>query len=65
MTYVLGVDLGTTFTTAAVCEAGREPRMVPLGASGYAVPSVLFLREVRRRSLMSFCRDVRRAACAG
>lgn len=45
MTYVLGVDLGTTFTTAAVCEAGREPRMVPLGASGYAVPSVLFLRE--------------------
>ena len=45
MDYVLGVDLGTTFTAAAVCEPGGVPAMLALGADGYAVPSVLFLRE--------------------
>lgn len=45
MTYSLGVDLGTTFTAAAVCQPGGQPSMVSLGASGYAIPSVLFLRD--------------------
>lgn len=45
MAYVLGIDLGTTFTAAAVCEPGGEPRMVSLGSNSYAVPSVIFMRE--------------------
>lgn len=45
MPYVLSVDLGTTFTAAAVCPIGGEPTMLSLGSSGYSVPSVLFLRE--------------------
>ncbi len=45
MTYSLGVDLGTTFTAAAVCAPNGQPQMVSLGSSGYAIPSVLFLRE--------------------
>lgn len=45
MPYVLGVDLGTTFTAAAVCEPGAEPRMLSLGSNSYAVPSVVFLRD--------------------
>ncbi len=45
MSYALGVDLGTTFTAAAICEPGRRPEMVSLGSSAYAVPSVLFLRD--------------------
>lgn len=43
--YVLGVDLGTTFTAAAVCRPGRRPEMVTLGSSGYGVPTVLALRD--------------------
>ncbi len=42
---VLGVDLGTTFTTAALQRPGRDPEMLSLGASGYGVPSVLVLRD--------------------
>ncbi len=51
MPYVLGVDIGTTFTAAAVCplsgtdaQSGK-PAMLSLGSNSYAVPSVLFLRE--------------------
>lgn len=44
MGYQLGVDLGTTFTAAAVARDGRA-EMVSLGDRGSAVPSVLFLRE--------------------
>jgi molecular chaperone DnaK len=45
VTYVLGVDLGTTFTAAAVSESGGVPRMMSLGSNAYAVPSVVFLKE--------------------
>ena len=45
MSYALGIDLGTTFTAAAICESGRRPSMISLGSSGYSVPSVLFLRD--------------------
>lgn len=42
MTYQLGVDLGTTFTAAAIARGGRvEP--VTLGANSVAVPSVVHL----------------------
>lgn len=44
MTYHLGVDLGTTFTCAAVHDGGRV-EIVPLGERGPSIPSVLFLRE--------------------
>ena len=40
----LGVDLGTTFTCAAVHDGGRV-EIVPLGERGPSIPSVLFLRE--------------------
>ena len=40
MSYGLGVDLGTTFTAAAVAEAGRV-RMVNLGQRAAAVPSLV------------------------
>ena len=48
MTYWLGIDLGTTYTAAAL---GRptvdelETHVVPLGSRSAAVPSVLFLAE--------------------
>ena len=40
MSYGLGVDLGTTFTAAAVAEGGRV-RMVNLGQRAAAVPSLV------------------------
>ncbi len=43
MGYRLGVDLGTTFTSAAVYTAGL-PTMVGLGNRAMQVPSVLFLK---------------------
>ena len=43
-TYGLGVDLGTTYTAAALWRDGRA-ECVPLGVSALSVPSVLFLRE--------------------
>lgn len=47
MSYWLGVDLGSTFTAAAVCreEGGRRvsPEMVPLGTRSTAVSSVVYL----------------------
>src|SRR4051794_41099961 len=42
--YALGVDLGTTFTAAAVARAGRA-EIVTLGDHAPELPSVLFLRE--------------------
>jgi actin-like ATPase involved in cell morphogenesis len=42
--YTLGVDLGTTYTAAAVIESGR-PEVVELGLRTSTVPSVVLLRE--------------------
>src|SRR5215213_1461243 len=44
MGYRLGVDLGTTFTAAAV-DGGAGPEMVGLGNRALQVPSVVFLGE--------------------
>ncbi|MEU0885652.1 Hsp70 family protein [Lentzea sp. NPDC005914] len=44
MTYPLGVDIGTTYTAAALWRDGRV-ETVPLGDRANAVPSVLFLRQ--------------------
>ncbi len=44
MTYPLGVDIGTTYTAAALWRDGRV-QTVPLGNRANAVASVLFLRE--------------------
>ncbi|MFN0089951.1 MAG: Hsp70 family protein, partial [Acidimicrobiales bacterium] len=44
MTYRLGVDLGTTFSAAAV-ERGGSIDVVTLGARAGAIPSALYLRE--------------------
>ena len=42
MTYRLGVDVGTTFTAAAVAN-GAAPSMLGLGNRALQVPSVLYL----------------------
>jgi actin-like ATPase involved in cell morphogenesis len=44
VTYVLGVDLGTTFSAAAVAENGRA-EVLTLGTVAPAIPSVVVLRE--------------------
>jgi actin-like ATPase involved in cell morphogenesis len=44
MTFGLGVDLGTTFTAAAVSR-GDQPEMVTLGDRAAAIPSVVMIRE--------------------
>ena len=44
MTYVLGVDLGTTFTAAAIFKDGRAS-IASLGNQSAAIPSVLLLKE--------------------
>lgn len=44
MSYPLGVDIGTTYTAAALWRDGRV-QTVPLGNRANAVPSVLLLRE--------------------
>ena len=47
MGYQLGIDLGTTYTAAAVCRSSDrgwvEPEVVTLGSRSATVPSVLFL----------------------
>jgi molecular chaperone DnaK len=46
MTYWLGIDLGTTYTAAALCRPAMgelETHVVPLGSRSPALPSVLFL----------------------
>jgi len=44
VTYQLGVDLGTTYTAAAVYRDGRA-HIVELGTRSAAVPSVLFVKD--------------------
>lgn len=44
MSYTLGIDLGTTFTSAAIARAGRV-ETVGLGNHAATVPSVVFLRS--------------------
>ena len=44
MTYMLGVDIGGTYTAAAIWRDGSV-QSVPLGNRSNAVPSVLFLRD--------------------
>ncbi|WP_117000153.1 Hsp70 family protein [Desertimonas flava] len=44
MTYALGIDLGTTFTAAAVARSGRV-EIVGLGNHAAAIPSAVLLRE--------------------
>jgi molecular chaperone DnaK len=44
MTYGLSIDVGTTFTAAAIWRDGRA-KVVPLGDRSNTVPSVLFLRD--------------------
>ncbi|HSL08269.1 MAG TPA: Hsp70 family protein [Pseudonocardiaceae bacterium] len=47
MSYWLGIDVGTTFTAAAICRevAGRRPlpEVIPLGSRSVAVSSVVYL----------------------
>ena len=49
MGYWLGIDVGTTFTTAAICRerSGRHtlPEVVPLGNRSAAVSSVVYLGQ--------------------
>jgi molecular chaperone DnaK len=42
--YSLGIDLGTTFTAAALCRDGRT-EIVALGNHAATIPSMVFLRE--------------------
>jgi len=42
MSYVLGIDLGTTYTAAAVSRDGR-PEMITLGERAPSVPSVIYV----------------------
>jgi molecular chaperone DnaK (HSP70) len=53
MGYWLGIDLGSTFTAAAVCreQDGRwgPPEVVALGERSAAVSSVVFLGEAGQR----------------
>ena len=44
MPYFLGVDLGTTYTAAAILRDGRDAT-VDLGVRTAAIPSVVFLRD--------------------
>jgi actin-like ATPase involved in cell morphogenesis len=49
LSYWLGIDVGTTFTAAAVCreEMGRraQPEVIPLGLRSTAVSSVVYLGQ--------------------
>lgn len=44
MGYSLGIDLGTTYTAAALTRDGRT-EMVPLGNRAASIPSLVFLRD--------------------
>ncbi|MFP5368688.1 MAG: Hsp70 family protein, partial [Actinomycetes bacterium] len=72
MSYVLAIDVGTSFTAAAVARfdqgASSSPECLPLGLRGASVPSVLFYPEegpvlvgeaAERRGLDSPARVVR------
>ena len=45
MKYLLGVDLGTTYTAAASVADGVAPTMIGLGNRALQVPSVLYLQD--------------------
>ncbi|MGB9279633.1 MAG: Hsp70 family protein [Pseudonocardiaceae bacterium] len=48
MSYTLGIDVGTTFTAAAICrESGRyaPPEVVPLGSRSAVVSSTVYLGQ--------------------
>lgn len=40
--YSIGIDVGTTYTAAAICRDGRAD-IAPLGDRGWSVPSVVYL----------------------
>jgi molecular chaperone DnaK len=42
--YTVGIDVGTTFTAAAICREGQA-EVVTLGDRGDVIPSIAFLRE--------------------
>ena len=77
MPYRLGVDLGTTFTAAAVSDGVGEPTVIGLGNRALQIPSVLFLKPdgeflvgeaAERRGLSEpdrLARDFKRPCCAG
>jgi molecular chaperone DnaK (HSP70) len=44
MTYALGIDIGTTYTAAAVARGGRS-EIVALGCRATSVPTVVYLGE--------------------
>ncbi len=48
MSYVLAVDLGTTFTAAAIVRDGGDPQVVTLEHHGTSVPSVLWIGPDRQ-----------------
>jgi actin-like ATPase involved in cell morphogenesis len=46
MTYQVGIDLGTTFSSAAVCRNDQsQPDVIALGTHGATIPSVAFIAE--------------------
>ena len=45
MGYALGLDIGTTYTAAAVARGGDRPEVVQLGARAAAIPTVVFAHE--------------------
>ncbi len=57
--YQLGIDLGTTYSVAAVCRGVDKPEVVPLGGMSAPVASVVFLAP--DGSLVSGDAAVRRA----
>ena len=42
MSYQVGVDLGTTYSAAAVCRPGGPVELVPLGQRAHSVPSTVY-----------------------
>ena len=45
MSFSLGIDVGTTYSAAAICRAGGGVEVCTLGAASQAIPSVVVLRE--------------------
>ncbi|MEJ3655140.1 Hsp70 family protein [Actinomycetes bacterium KLBMP 9759] len=43
MSYQVGIDVGTTWTAAAVCRGGEAVEMVPLGERSPALPSAIHI----------------------
>jgi actin-like ATPase involved in cell morphogenesis len=61
VSYLLGLDLGTTFTAAAIRRRGGPPEMVTLGNRSTCVPSVLHIG--RDGAVLVGDAAERRAAC--